>query len=195
MTRRHSGENLAGFAEMLVVGLGVAVLSLPVVTAIPALAAGVHHLDEHARGGRDSIGRLLHFGVQAIRSGWWFGALSAVVVVALVANAVLASSDAVPGGSVVAVASGLAAAVAATIACRVAALWRPGRTWGSMWRRGRILAFEDPIGSVFVLCGIVVAAVVVWMLPPLVVIAPGLVALATVAAERRRLAQPAGEHG
>jgi hypothetical protein len=39
---------------------------------------------------------------------------------------------------------------------------------------------------VFVVVGFGVSAVVVWMLPPLVVITPGMLAVALVAAERRR---------
>jgi hypothetical protein len=42
---------------------------------------------------------------------------------------------------------------------------------------------------VFVLLGVGVSAVVVWMLPPLVVITPGMLAVALLAAERRRAAR------
>jgi hypothetical protein len=52
-----------------------------------------------------------------------------------------------------------------------------------------MLALTDPIGSSFVLAGLVVSVVIVWMLPPLIVIAPGLLTVALVAAERRRSTQ------
>lgn len=190
--RRFGGQGVAAFGEMLVIGLGVAVLSLPLVTVVPAVAAGVRHLDAHLEHEQDSVRRLLSLGLRAVRSGWWFGAASALVVGLLVLNTIGGAQGLLPGGTTLAVVSGALAAVVAVAALRTAALWHPGARWGALWREGRNVLMDDPVGDVFVLAGLGVAATVVWMLPPLIVIAPGLVVVALVAAERRRLGSVAG---
>jgi hypothetical protein len=80
-------------------------------------------------------------------------------------------------------------AVVVVVAARTAALWTPGARWADLVRTGARVAGSDPVGSVFVLLGVGVSAVVVWMLPPLVVITPGMLAVALLAAERRRAAR------
>lgn len=185
--RLFGGAGLSAFGEMLVVGLGVAVLALPLVTLAPAVAAGVRHLDAHLDHEQDSVGRLATGGLQAIRSGWWFGVASTIVTGLLVLNAIGGMQGLLPGGSVLAVVSGALAVVVAVASLRTAALWHPGARWSELWRAGRNLVLDDPIGDVFVIIGIGVAITVVWMLPPLVVIAPGLIVVSLVAAERRRM--------
>lgn len=177
---------LAAFGEMLVVGLAVTVMSLPLITVVPALAAGARHLDDHVSGERDTLRGLLRSGWQATRGGWLVGACVLVISAMLCVNIVLGTQGLVPGGRVFAIVSGALLAGVLVVACRVAGLWRPGASWRTLWRCGGTLTFEDPVGSVFVLLGLGVSATVVWMLPPLIVIAPGLTAVAMVAAERRR---------
>jgi hypothetical protein len=184
--RRFGGGSVGAFGEMLVIGLVITALSLPLVTAVPALAAGTRHLERHLAHKRDSIRDLLSLGWQAIRSGWLFGLASLLVIVLLLINVELGARGAVPGGGALAVVSGVLAAAVAVLVTRVASLWEPGSSWTALWRSGRMLALTDPIGSGYVLAGLAVGAVIVWMLPPLIVIAPGLLAVALVAAERRR---------
>lgn len=182
------GSGVAAFGEMLVTGLAVAVMSLPLVTLVPAFAAGVRHFHAHLDDEPDAVRLLALRGVQAVRSGWWFGAASAVVIGLLVVNALGAARGLLPGGLPFVIVSGSLAAVVAVVVLRTAALWTPEARWLDLWRQGRVLAIDDPIGSALVLAGIGVSAVVVWMLPPLIVIAPGLIVVSLVAAERRRLA-------
>lgn len=189
--RRFGGTGVSAFGEMLIVGLGVAVLSLPLVTLAPAVAAGVRHLDAHLDHEQDSVARLARWGLQAIRSGWWFGAASTTVIGLLVLNAIGGVQGLLPGGTVLAAVSGALAAVVAVASLRTAALWHPRARWSELWRAGRNLFLDDPIGDVFVLFGLGVAITVVWMLPPLIVIAPGLVVVSLVAAERRRMTSTA----
>lgn len=184
--RRFGGGGVAAFGEMLVVGLVVLAFSLPVITLVPALAAGVRHLENHLSGERDTVRDLLSLEWKAIRSGWAFGLTSSAVVALLMMNVALGLQGLVPGGTMFAILSGSLALGVLVVVCRVAALWKPGLRWGELWRSGRMLTGNDPVGSVFVVVGIGVAATVVWMLPPLIVIAPGLVVVALVAAERRR---------
>jgi len=184
--RRFGGAGVSAFGEMLVAGLGVAVLALPLVTLAPAIAAGVRHLDAHLDHEQDSVRRLASLGIRAIRSGWWFGLVSSVVIGLLLLNTIGGMQGLLPGGTVLAVVSGVLAALVAVATLRTAALWRPDARWSESWRAGRNLVLDDPIGDVFVLIGLGVAVTVVWMLPPLIVIAPGLIVVSLVAAERRR---------
>lgn len=191
--RRFGGGGVAAFGEMLVVGLVVVALSLPVITFVPAIAAGARHLENHLADERDTVRDLLSLGWQAIRSGWAFGLASMAVIALLLMNVVLSLQGLVPGGAVFAGVSGLLALGVLVVVCRVAALWRPGLRWSELWRHGRMVTANDPVGSALVVVGIGVAATVVWMLPPLIAIAPGLIVVALVAAERRRL--PATSEG
>jgi hypothetical protein len=187
--RRFGGGAVAPFSQMLTVGLVVCALSLPLVTALPALAAGVHHLDEHLRAGRDGWGDLLRRCWDAIRTGWWLGLAVVALTGLLAVNVQAGLRGLVPGGALVAVTSGALLAGVVVVAARTAALWTPGARWADLVRAGARGAGADPVGSVFVLLGVGVSAVVVWMLPPLVVITPGMLAVALLAAERRRAAR------
>lgn len=190
--RRFGGRGVAAFGEMLVVGLSITALSLPVVTAAPALAAGVRHLEGHLTDRPDSVRGLFSLAWAAIRSGWLFGLLSAAVIGLLLLNVALGVQGLVPGGGILASVSGALAAAVAVVVCRVVALWTPGSRWMTLWREGRSLTADDPVGSLLVLAGLGVGLVVAWMLPPLIVITPGLTAVALVAAERRRRAAQKG---
>lgn len=192
LRRRFGGRGIGAFGEMLVVGLAVTALSLPIVTALPALGAGVRHLEGHLTDRPDTVRGLFSLAWAAIRSGWLFGLAAAAVIGLLLLNVALGVQGLVPGGAALAVISGALAAAAAVVACRVAALWTPGSRWRDLWREGRPLALSDPVGSLLVLAGLGVGLVVAWMLPPLIVIAPGLAAVSLVAAERRRRAAQEG---
>lgn len=187
--RRFGGGAVGPFSQMLVVGLVVCALSLPLVTAVPALAAGVFHLEQHLASRGDSLGHLLRAAWLAIRGGWWVGLLAAAVLGLLAINISAAVQGLVPGGTALVAVSGVVALGIVVVTCRAAALWRPGERWGDLLREGRELAVTDPVGSLFVILGLGVCAVVIWMLPPLVVITPGMLAIALVAAERRRAAR------
>ncbi|RMI06980.1 hypothetical protein [Cellulomonas triticagri] len=184
--RRFGGGALAPFSQMLVVGLVVCALALPVVTALPALAAGVHHLDRHLSARRDGWGDLARLCWSAVRTGWWLGLAVTAVAALLALNVSAGALGLVPGGGAVAVVSAALGVALAVVAARTAALWTPGASWPALVREAAHLAWTDPVGSVFVLLGYGVSAVVVWMLPPLVVITPGMLAVALLAAERRR---------
>lgn len=191
--RRFGGRGIGAFGEMLVVGLAVTALSLPVVTAAPALAAGVRHLEAHLDDRPDSVRGLLSLAWEAIRTGWLFGLASAAVLGLLLLNVALGLQGLVPGGGALALVSGALAAAVAVVVCRTAALWRPGSRWPALVREGGSLTVGDPVGSLLVLAGLAVGLVVAWMLPPLIVIAPGLTAVALVGAERRRRPAQEGE--
>lgn len=185
--RRFGGGGVALFSEMLIVGMAVTAASLPVVTMVPALAGGVRHLTEHLSDRADSPRLLLLSIGRAIRGGWLFGLCSTAVIALLVLDIELGIEGLVPGGTPFVAASGVLLAGVALVVCRTAACWRPASGWRDAYRRARRLTLSDPVGSLYVLAGLLVAVTMVWMFRPMVVIAPGMLALALVAAERRRV--------
>ncbi|SDE17368.1 hypothetical protein [Glycomyces harbinensis] len=184
---RFGGGSLALFGEMIVVGLVVTAASLPLVTAVPAIAAGVHHLDRHVTDRGDGLGEFLSAVRRAARGGLAVGAATALVVGLLGLNVALGVQGLVPGGAPLAVVSAAFAVVIAVVAVRAASLWEPSARWRELLREAAHLTTADPAGTAYILIGLGVAAVVSWMFLPLIVIAPGMLAVAMLAARRRVL--------
>lgn len=185
--RRFGGGAVGPFSQMLLIGLCVCALSLPLFPAVPALAAAVRQLERHLSARDDSLRAFWRSFVDAFRSGgWWVGLGTTAVLGLLAVNASGSFQGLVPGGAAVGWVSVAAGVGVLLVVSRAAALWRPGARWGDLLREAVDVTVADPVGSVLVLTGYGVAAVVVWMLPPLVVITPGMVTVALVAAERRR---------
>jgi hypothetical protein len=146
------GSRVALFSEVVLVGALAALLSLGVVTALPAGAAAVAHLRRHVDGRSDTVGDLLADFRAAWRDLWLVAVLGLTGFALLGLDAVEASSGALPGGPTVLVVLGLL-----SVALLV----------------------------VLLLAAVGVCAVLMWMLPPLVVVAPGLLALAVAGVEQR----------
>ncbi|NUQ91027.1 MAG: hypothetical protein HOQ43_21500 [Glycomyces artemisiae] len=182
---RFGGGALGLFGEMIVVGLVVTALSLPLATALAAVAAGTRHLDRHAADHGDGLGDLLSAAWRALRTGWAASALTALAVGLLGLNVALGVQGLVPGGTPLAVVSAAFALVIATVAARAASLWEPSADWRDLFHEAAALTAADPVGTAYVLIGLGVAAVVAWMFLPLIVIAPGMLAVALIAARRR----------
>lgn len=174
------------FAEMLLVGAVVSVLSLAVVTVLPALAAGIGHLRRHAGLRSDRLVTLLadfrsHLG------GVWGYAIALPLVAALLLFNLLAVSTATPPGFVVRWVSLALAAVIAVVVLRAATRKAGGApSWRTALLLGREDARSDLTGSVLLVAATGLGVVVVWMLPILILIVPGMLMLAAVAVERRR---------
>ncbi|GAA1694969.1 hypothetical protein GCM10009830_48500 [Glycomyces endophyticus] len=184
---RFGGGGLGLFGEMIVVGLVTTALSLLLVTALPALAAGTRHLDRHADDRSDGLRDLLRATWRACRGGWPAGALAALVTGLLGLNVALGVQGLVPGGTALAVVSAVLAAAVLAVAVRAAALWEPDADWRELLRDAAHLTTADPAGTAYVLTGLGAAAVVAWMFLPLIVIAPGMLAVALLVARRRAL--------
>lgn len=183
--RRFGGGMVGPFGELLVVGLVVTALSLPLVTAVPALAAGTHHLRRHLSARSDTVGELVAAAWSAIRSGWWAGLCVAALIGLLTLNVSLGVQGLVPGGGPLAIVSAFLGVTVAVVASRAASLWHPGASWGQLLRQARELTLTDPVGSLYILTGLGVSAVVAWMFLPLIIITPGMIAITLVAAEQR----------
>ena len=193
-SRGLAGEGwFALLGETLLTGLLTLVGSLPVVTAPAALAAGAAHLRRHLGGYDTSVRVFFHDWLAAVRSLWALGVLIPPAVVAVWVNTGLTASGELPGGSVVRWVTWAAAACAAVVVVRAAAAWsdddRPAGSIGLWWElsRGVVRARDDLSGSALLLAALLMCAVLVWMLLPLVLVTGGLLSLAAVAVEARRL--------
>ncbi|MEU6859301.1 hypothetical protein AB0B28_10580 [Glycomyces sp. NPDC046736] len=182
---RFGGGSVGLFGEMIVVGLVVTALALPLVSALPALAAGARHLDRHHTDHGDGLAELFGASWKALRGGWVAGVATAIVVGLLGINVALGVQGLVPGGTALAVVSGLLGAVVVLVAVRAASLWEPDSDWRELFGEGATLTWADPVGTVYLVVGLGVAGVVAWMFLPLIVITPGMVAIAMLAARKR----------
>ena len=171
--------------EVLLVGVLVALVSLPVVTLPAALAAGVRHLRRYL-GAEDSG---LDWFWRDVRSGLLggigVGAASVVLALVLALDIDLASTGVLPGGPVVALVGwvGLAALVLALFTA--AGRWTPQLGWRGALKSVPRAVRDDPAGAAYLLATAAFAVVVTWQLFPLVIPALGCIALAIVAVPER----------
>ncbi|GIH20790.1 hypothetical protein [Rugosimonospora africana] len=184
--RTFGNGKLALFGEMVVVGLVVTAFMLTGVLAVAALAAGTQHFRRTLAAKTNSLGDLLTGVWQALHHGWLLTVAYVVAAALLVLNAAMGAQGLVPGGRVYAAVSGGLALAVMVLICRSAELWHPGARWPDVLRQARDVTVGDPVGTCFVLTGILVGAMVVWMLPPLAVIVPGMLTLSLTAAQARR---------
>lgn len=176
------------FTEMIAVGGIVTLLSIPVVTFLPALAAGVGHLRRTATLRADPMS-MLWADFRANLRGVWLYAIALPLVLGLLAfNLVVLSIADLPGGVVVRWVSLALGAVVCVVALRAAGRRsrEPGETWRTAMRSAARAAREDLRGSARLLVAVGLCAVVVWMLPILLVLVPGMLTMAVVAVESRR---------
>lgn len=190
VTQRPGMTTFALFGEMLLVGVVVTVASVPGVTALPALAAGVNHLRRHVADDAGGVGRAVADARAAWRDLWPAALLLPVVLGLLLLNLTLALAQAVPGAGAVGLLSGVLAVVTVVVAVRVAAGWRPGAPWRDLVRWAGAEAFRDPHGSVIVLVAVAGGLVLAWAVPALTLVVTGLVALAALAVSSRSAPDP-----
>ncbi|QQQ74314.1 hypothetical protein IOD16_24370 [Saccharothrix sp. 6-C] len=172
------------FGECLMAGLLVLLAALPVVTAVPALAAGCAHIKAHVDGETTSI-RSFFERVRSALPGGWVASLGVAAAFAVLVVDVVLLRTRVAGGGVVAVVCGVAAVGLAVVVLRAAALWSPGSRWPAVARAAGRRAASDFGGSLLLVMSLAVMLVVTWQLPPLVVPMAGCVLMAAVAVDRR----------
>lgn len=183
------GGRFGLFSEVLLVGLGVSVLALPVVTTLPALAAGAAHVRRHLNGETDRVVDLWHDFVATLRGVWPYALGSVLLLVLLWFNLALASTGDLPGGTGVRVVSTLVAVMLVVVLLRASGGWSRGAVWRDVMRDAGRRTGDDLVGSGLLLVAVGLCGVIVWMLAPLAVLVPGLLALAVVAVEHRARAR------
>ncbi len=176
---------LSLFGEVGVVGVVVMVLSLPVVTAVPAVAAGALHLRRHLSGEADSLGSLLRGFGPALRGLWGLGLVVPFVLLLTGWNLWLVTSAALAGGVVIGVVSALVGAVAVVVALRTVGTWYPGTGGVAAVRAAALRGRRDLSGSLLLVFAVVLCGVLIWMLEAFVLLVGGLLAMAAVAVEHR----------
>jgi len=177
---------LGDFSDCLLVGLLVALASVPVLTAPPAFAAGCRALDR----ARHGIVRPLWTTFwadfrQAARGGVTFGAV--LVVAAVLAAVDLEVARSMPGAGALGPMLWLLAAVAVVVAIRTCEVVAASEL---AWRRAVVAAARETAGapgkSLLVALAVALSAVLVWMLPVLALVVAGPLCLAAVATGVRR---------
>jgi hypothetical protein len=172
------------FAEVLAVGVMVAVSCLGVVTVLGALAAGCASLREYLEHDRP-VGprRYVSLLREALRGPVVLLAPPALCVVA--GLDVLAWRAGMPGGKVLGPAALAVALAALTVGVRAAAAWQGSSAWPDLIAESARESVADWHGTLLI-AGAVVACVALGVeLPVLLPVLPGLLALAAVAVRRR----------
>ncbi|WP_243883886.1 hypothetical protein [Cellulomonas fengjieae] len=183
--RLLGGGRFGLFSEALMVGLGVSVLSLPVVTAVPALAAGVSHVRRHLDGRPDTLAALWDDFRAACRGVWPVAVGAPLLLLLLLVNVQLTGVEGMPGGTGFRVVTVFLVAVVLVVVLRAAAGWSPGASWWTVVQAAARRTGDDVTGTFLLLVALGLCAVMVWMLAPLAVVVPGLLCLAVVAIEHR----------
>jgi hypothetical protein len=198
----RTGAALGLLGEVLLAGVLVTVGSLLLVTAVPSLAAAVAHVRRQTTGRDIAVGRFAREWWAAVGALWPLGLAAVAVALLLDFDLRLASSGVLPGAEVVAAVVAVAAAIAVVVLLRAAGAWSDddGTPRGAGVRQvlaeGVDRTRDDLAGSVLLLVAVGLCVTFVWMLPPLVVLVGGLLALAVAGVEvrRRRLQAARGDH-
>ncbi|WP_447007406.1 hypothetical protein ACRAKI_13455 [Saccharothrix isguenensis] len=178
-------KRFALFGECLTAGLLVLLVALPVVTLLPALAAGCAHIKAHVDGETTAV-RAFFERVRAALPGSWPVSIGVLVGFAVLAVDVVFLRSRVAGGGFVAVVCVVAGIGLAVVVLRAAAAWSPGVRWADLVREAPRRAVADLGGSLLLVMSFGVLLIVTWQLPPLLLPMVGCVLMASVAVDRRR---------
>jgi hypothetical protein len=180
--------------EVLLIGILVALVSLPVVTLPAGLAAGARHLRRFLKAEDSGLDWFWRDVRAALVGGLGVGVASVVLVAVLALDIDLASTGVLPGGPVVGIVGWLGLAAVALALFIAAGRWSPDLGWLGAVKGVPAAVRADPAGAAYLIATAVFAGVVTWQLIPLVIPALGCVALAIVAVpERPRRARGAAE--
>lgn len=171
--------------EVLLIGIMMAVVSIPVVTLPAALVAGVRHVRRYVKAEDSALTWFWRDVRASVVGGIGVGAASLVVAVVLALDVDLASTGVLPGGPVIAVVGWVGLAVLALVLLTAAGRWTPGRGWLGALKDVPGALREDPVGAAYLVATAAFACVVTWQLLPLVIPALGCVALAVMAVPER----------
>ena len=173
------------FGEVLLIGILMAIVSLPVITLPVALASGVRHLRRYLKAEDSSLGWFWRDVRASFLGGIGIGAASVVVAAVLALDIDLAGTGMLPGGPVVGAVGWLGLAALALALFTAAGRWTPAVGWLGALKGAPAVIRDDLAGAAYLVATGVFAGVVTWQLVPLVIPALGCIALAIVAVPER----------
>ncbi|WNZ14365.1 hypothetical protein [Streptomyces sp. 11x1] len=188
-TKREPGEifgpRMTLFADVLSLGVAVAVVSLPLVTLPAALSTACAVL----RGVREdrpvTAARFLGALCRRLRPGDLAAGFLALAGLALALVDLALAGAGLPGGRAFALLAAALGTGAAVIGLRACARSESVDDWPGAVRGAARDAVRDPGGSALVVLAVATAVASAWMLLPLVFLVPGLLALALTAVDVR----------
>ncbi|MDF2554660.1 MAG: hypothetical protein K0R60_555 [Microbacterium sp.] len=174
------------FGEVLLTGLLITAGGILVVTLPAALVAGIRHLRRYVNAEQSHARTFWQDWRRALPGGLVVGAIGVVIALVLILDIDLASSGALPGGSLVSIVGWVGLAAGAVALLTAASAWTPEGGWRAAVRSIPSIIAADPIGAVYLAAAAVLVGVVTWMLIPLVIAGLGCAAFAVVAVPARR---------
>ncbi|GAA3391732.1 hypothetical protein [Cryptosporangium minutisporangium] len=172
------GPRFTLFADVLLVGVLTFLAALPVVTVFAALTAACRVLSSRVDDDATvTVGGYLREFAGVLRSHPGVLGIPFLLVLDVVALGVGA-----PGAPVLALVLGAVALVGLAAAAR----WEPGSSWSMTLRDAVARLLRYPSDGALLLAAVGVAGVLAWTVPLMIVLVPGVLALATVAIARRR---------
>lgn len=160
------------FAEVLWMGILTVAGGLLLITLPAALVASIRHLHRYLLAERSTLGQWWADYASALRTGWVVGLTTTALAVVLLFNLLLAGTQVLPGWQIVFVVGLLALTALILVLLQSAVRWTPAGGWRQAVRDG-LGSFTTDAGAIApLLVAVVLAVVVTWQLPPLVV--PGL---------------------
>jgi hypothetical protein len=178
-------SGFALFGEVLLTGMLVTAGGLAIVTLPAALAAGIRHLRRYVNADESHAKTFWQDYRKALPGAIVVGFAAAAIVLVLMLDIDLANSGALPGGPAIAVIGWAGLVAVATALLTAAGAWTPERGWRTAVRGIPSAVSADPVGAMYLAAAAVLAAVVTWMLVPLIIAGLGCAAFAVVAAPAR----------
>jgi hypothetical protein len=169
------------FGEVLLVGVLVAIASLPVVTLPAAVAAGTRHLRRYALADDAPLVFFWRDLRSALLGGIGIGFAALVAVGACLFDIGLAASDPSPIGIAMRLVGVTGLVVVAVGMLLAASLWTPEHGWSRAVGRLRDELDRDPAGLGYLVVVVGFVALITWQMAPLLVPGLGCAALALVA--------------
>ncbi|MGW0842881.1 hypothetical protein ACWD26_22560 [Streptomyces sp. NPDC002787] len=188
-TNKEAGEifgpRMTLFADVLSVGVAVAVVSLPLVTLPAALSTACAVL----RGVREdrpaTARRFLAELRRRLRPGDLAAGLVALAGLVLVLADLALAGAGLPGGAAFALVAAVIGTCAAVTGLRACGRPESVEDWPAALRGAARDTVRDPGGSGLVVLAVATAALSAWMLLPLAFLVPGLLAMALTAVDVR----------
>jgi hypothetical protein len=189
MRQPSGGRSLASRFEATGEALGtlvvVGVLSLLVVPLLPALTAGTVQLRRQREGLVVRMADQLRTTWQVFRESPATALAGPAPVVVLLLGAAVVGAG-LPLGRAYLVVLGATTLACCVVVLRACPLWSPGARWRDLCRESLAAAGTDVPGTAALTATLVATLAVAALVPPLVLLAPGVLALASVGVVDRR---------